>query len=100
MSRQPSDRVPVLLRSFSLGLLIFGLILVVWLGWNAVYHPEIQARQFGRFGPPAPLWLPMLVFVAGSMAGMAFIFWRAARRVAAGEDLFGNRFRRRPGSSD
>jgi TRAP-type C4-dicarboxylate transport system permease small subunit len=100
MSRQPSERVTILLRSFSLALVIFGLALVVWMGWNAVYHPEIQARQFGRFGAPAPLWVPMLVFTAASVAGMAYIFWRAARRVAAGEDLFGNRFRRRPGSTD
>jgi hypothetical protein len=100
MSQDSSDRVTLLLRTFSLVSLIFGLALVVWLSWNAVFHPEIQARQFGRFGAPAPLWLPMILFVAGSMTGISVIFWRAARRVAAGEDLFGNRFRRRPGTAD
>lgn len=73
--------------------LVLGATLVAWLVSQALLHPEIQARQLGSV---APLWIPMALFVAGFTALAAMVFRRAAQRVAAGEDLFAQRHRRRP----
>lgn len=76
---------------------VSGSTLVVWLIDKAIRYPDVRARQFGRFGPEAPLWIPLIVFVAVFLGAVTYIFWRAAQRLEAGEDLFAQRHRRRPG---
>ena len=79
---------------------VSGSALVVWLIDKAVRYPDVRARQFGRFGPEAPLWIPLIVFIAIFLSAVTYIFWRAARRLEAGEDLFAQRHRRRPGGEE
>lgn len=69
-----------------------GLLIVAWLVDKAVRYPQVKAAQFGAV---APLWVPFAVFVAACVALIAGLFWRAARRVERGEDLFAQRHRRR-----
>jgi hypothetical protein len=57
--------------------------------------PEARASQFGF---EAPLWPALAVFTMVATVAAVAILWRAARRVEAGEDLFAQRHRRRPGS--
>ena len=75
---------------------VVGIILITWLIDKAIHFPEIQARQFRRFGEQAPLWIPLIIFVLLSFAGIFFLLWRAKQRLDAGEDLFAQRHRRRP----
>jgi hypothetical protein len=76
---------------------LVGAVLVVWLLDKAIRFPEIQARQFGRFGDRVPLWIPFLLFVVASFAGICYVIWRAKQRVDTGEDLYAQRHRKRPG---
>jgi type VI protein secretion system component VasK len=71
-----------------------GLAIVAWLIDKAVRYPEVQATQLGSV---APFWVPFAIFIAICVALIARLFWRAARRVEDGEDLFVQRHRRRPG---
>lgn len=73
-----------------------GLAILVWLGDKAIRYPQIHASQLGA---EAPLWIPMMIFVAICTAASVALFLRAARRVDQGEDLFNNRrIRNRPPS--
>lgn len=76
---------------------LVGAVLTVWLLDKAIRFPEIQARQFGRFGDRVPLWIPFLLFVVASFAGICYVIWRAKQRVEDGEDLYAQRHRKRPG---
>jgi len=76
---------------------IVGAILVGWILDKAIRFPEIQARQFGRFGDSVPLWIPFLLFVIISFAGILYVIYRAKQRVDEGEDLYAQRHRKRPG---
>jgi hypothetical protein len=76
---------------------LVGAVLSVWLLDKAIRFPEIQARQFGRFGDRVPLWIPFLLFVVASFAGICYVIWRAKQRVDSGEDLYAQRHRKRPG---
>ncbi|HET6566919.1 MAG TPA: ABC transporter permease [Rhodothermales bacterium] len=71
---------------------LVGLSIAVWLADKAIHHPEIHASQLGHM---APLWIPMMVFVAGCTGVIVLLFLRTARRVEAGDDLFARRHRRR-----
>lgn len=79
---------------------LIGVVLSVWLLDKAIRFPEIQARQFGRFGDQVPLWIPFLLFVIASFAGICYVIWRAKQRVDSGEDLYQQRHRKRPGDPD
>ena len=74
---------------------LLGLSMMIWLGDKALEHPEIQASQFGN---QAPLWIPALLFVLVSTVAGVYVLIHAARRVDAGEDLFAQRHRKRPGA--
>ncbi len=65
--------------------------LIAWLVDKAIRYPEIKAEQAGSQGP---LWEPMIAFVAVCVAGAAYLFLHAARRLDRGEDLFAARHRR------
>jgi len=65
---------------------------LVWLGRQWSRYPEMRASQFGF---EAPLWPALGGFVLLGVVAVVGLFWRAARRVEAGEDLFAQRHRRR-----
>lgn len=73
-----------------------GLGVAAWLVDKAVRYPEVRASQFGN---EAPLWIPFALFVLLCVGLVAYVFLKAARRVEAGEDLFSQRHRRRPGKA-
>ncbi len=54
--------------------------LLLWLAQTALEHPDVQARQFGRFGESVPLWVPLILFVLLFVIAAATLFWRAGRR--------------------
>lgn len=98
MASSSEQRTPIAILKAAAGFtVVSGLALVAWLIDKAIRYPDVRARQFGRFGPEAPLWLPLILFVVVSLGTIAYVFWRAARRLEAGEDLFAQRHRRRPG---
>jgi len=78
-----------------------GAAFLAWLGRQWARYPEMRASQFGF---EAPLWPALGGFVLVAMLAVVGLFWRAARRVEAGENLFAQRHRRRssdrPGSSN
>jgi hypothetical protein len=55
-------------------------------------YPEARASQFGF---EAPLWPAFVGFVVLATVVMGALFWRAARRVESGENLFAQRHRDR-----
>jgi hypothetical protein len=86
-----SSNPALLLKSAAVVFALIGLGIVVWLADKAARHPEIRASQLGS---EAPLWLPMIIFILVCTGAAVFLFLRAAKRTAAGEDLFGNRHRK------
>jgi hypothetical protein len=86
---QPST----LLRTGAAVFVLLGSAITVWLVDKAFRYPEIQARQFDN---TAPLWTPTILFVVACTAAGTYVLIQAARRVDAGDDLFGQRHRRRP----
>jgi type VI protein secretion system component VasK len=97
----PTDSSPQrharLLKGAAVLAAVLGLFIVVWLVDKAVRYPEVRASQLGSV---APLWVPFAVFVALCVTLIVGLFWRAARRVEAGEDLFSQRHRRRSDEED
>jgi hypothetical protein len=73
---------------------VIGAIITGWLVVQWIEHPEARATQFDA---SAPLWPSAAVFVVLATAAGVALLWTAARRVEAGEDLFDQRHRRRPG---
>lgn len=96
----PPRRQVLLLKTASILSGLLGLGLIVWLIDKAIRFPFIQARQFGSFGERVPLWIPLILFVLLFIGAATYLFWRAAQRVEAGEDLVEQRHRHRPGADD
>jgi type VI protein secretion system component VasK len=71
---------------------VLGSAFLVWLWRQWTRYPEMRASQFGF---EAPLWPALGGFVLLAMIAVGGLFWRAARRVEAGENLFAQRHRRR-----
>jgi type VI protein secretion system component VasK len=100
MPDSPPDTSPPaawLLKGAALLFAGFGGLTVVWALRTWTTHPETQAIQFGY---EAPLWPALAAFVAVGTVAVVALLWTAARRVEAGEDLFAQRHRRRPGGPD
>jgi hypothetical protein len=91
----PPSRPLRLLRISAVLVAAGGVLSAVWLGAQVVLHPA-QARQFGKYGDAVPYWIPLALFVGAGMLGCGYVFWRAAQRVTAGEDLHANSFRKKP----
>lgn len=82
----------LLLRGAAVLLLVTGLALVVWLVDTALVHP--WERVVGDLG----FWLPFSATILVGVTALAVLFVRAARRLDRGDDLFGDRYHRRPES--
>jgi hypothetical protein len=89
----PNLRTVLLLKGGAAVFGLLGLMITSWLLDKALRYPEIKASQFGN---QAPLWIPAILFVVVSTVAGIYVLFRAARRVEAGEDLFGQRHRRHP----
>jgi hypothetical protein len=100
MPDSPPDAPPPaawLLKGAALVFASFGGLTVIWALRTWMTHPETQAIQFGY---EAPLWPALAAFVVLATIAIVSLLWTAAGRVEAGEDLFAQRHRRRPGGPD
>jgi type VI protein secretion system component VasK len=86
-----------LLKGGAITFAVLGTAFVVWVLDKWRQMPEARASQFGF---EAPLWPALALFVIVSTGAAVGMLWRASRRVEAGEDLFAQRHRRRPGGPD
>lgn len=86
-----------LLRAAIVTVVVFALAGTVWLVDKAVLNPEVRARKPRWFEGvfDMPFWLPLILTFAIGTAAVIFVYVRAARRLRAGEDLFGQSFRAR-----
>jgi len=91
-SDDPSPRAARLLKGAALLFVVLGTAFLVWLGRQWVRYPDVRASQFGF---EAPLWPALGGFVLLAGVAVVGLFWRAARRVEDGENLFAQRHRRR-----
>jgi TRAP-type C4-dicarboxylate transport system permease small subunit len=87
-----SPRAARLLKGAALLFVAMGTGFLVWLGRQWTRYPEMKASQFGF---EAPLWPALGGFVLLAIVAVVGLFWRAARRVERGENLFAQRHRRR-----
>jgi hypothetical protein len=90
-SSSPNESAAQLLKSAAVLFFVLGTTFLVWLGTRWQAYPELRASQFGF---EAPLWPALGAFVLLGMLAIVSLFWTAARRVEAGEDLFERRHRR------
>lgn len=97
----PSDDVPPpparLLKAAALLFALVGGGMTAWGLDKWIRFPEARASQFGF---QAPLWPAFTIFVVFATGVVILLFWRAARRVEEGEDLFAQRHRRSPPKPD
>ena len=95
----PSPEDPIkLLRAATVLVVLFGLGATAWLIDQAVLNPDVKAKrpawvETGAFD--VPFWLPLIATVVGGAACVVYVYTRAARRLRAGEDLYGNSYRER-----
>jgi len=80
-----------LLKSAAILFSVLGAAFLVWLSAQWQKYPEMRASQFGF---EAPLWPALGAFILFGVVAVVSLFWTAARRVEAGEDLFVRRHRR------
>ena len=94
------DGMPAAAKVLYAGAAAFGVLgvsVAVWLFDKALRFPQIRAEQAGN---TAPLWIPFALFVLVGTGLGAYVLVAGARRVRAGEDLFAQRHRRRPGTRE
>ena len=94
-------------RRRGLGLLRAALVTVVvlaagitaWAVDKALETPDVRLRRPGWVDPGAGFdfsyWTPLIVTVVVGAALVFHVFWRAYRRLQAGEDLYAGRYGRR-----
>lgn len=86
-----------LLKGAALVFAALGGTMTAWGLDKWVRRPDIQASQFGF---EAPLWPAFTLFVLVATVVGVGLLWTTAGRVEAGEDLFGQRHRRRRSGPD
>ena len=93
MTSPPAPRT--LLRTAVAFALAAFVVVVGYLAREAALRPDVGASLFGtgRFRT-GTYWGPFIAFAVAGLGGVAYVFWRALRRVEAGE-LRGPRERRR-----
>lgn len=87
-----------MLRWSLVGLLVSVLAGAAWIAWKAATNPDVRLERPKSLAPDQPFdfsfWSPLLVTVVVGGALVGWILWRAYRRIAAGEDLYEQRFGR------
>ena len=79
------------------GLTTFLASATVYIGWQAVTNPDVRLKpQWVPEGQTFDhaFWSPLLVTVVGGGAIVGLVLWKAYKRIAAGEDLYADRFGR------
>ncbi|MFN3596792.1 MAG: hypothetical protein ACK41D_05935 [Rubricoccaceae bacterium] len=86
------------LRMIRGGLAIVGAFIAVagtWTLVQAARNPDVRARRPRWLDPATPFdwsfWTPVIVCVIGGALLVGAVFWRAYRRMQAGEDLYAAR---------
>lgn len=80
--RNNPKEAALLLRGAAVLFGVMGLAICAWLADKAIRYPFIRASQFGY---DAPLWTPMIVFIAVCTTAVVLLFVRAARRMTIDE---------------
>ena len=66
-----------------------------WTVDKALGNPEVRARRPSwlneTVGFDVPFWLPLFLTVVVGAVFVLFVFWRAYRRLQAGDDLYAGR---------
>lgn len=82
------------------GTLVFGIAigLTIWITDKALANPDVRLERPGWLDAAlafdASFWAPLLVTVVGGAGLVLYVFWRAYRRLRAGEDLYDARLGR------
>lgn len=96
----PSDQRSTLrlLRVAIALVVVAGLGMTAWLIDKAVLNPDVRAKRPSWFEGgifDVPFWVPLILTVVLGAAAVVYVYARAAKRLKAGEDLFGNSYRER-----
>ncbi|MDX1532329.1 MAG: hypothetical protein R3362_12435 [Rhodothermales bacterium] len=93
----PDLRPLKLLRIAAVVVVVAALGFSVWLIDTAGLNPDVHAKQPGWFDGAItiPYWLPLILTVAVGAAAVVYVYVKAAKRLRAGEDLYGNSYRER-----
>ena len=68
---------------------------VAWIGWRAATNPDVRLKpQWLAEGQEldGSFWSPLLLTVVLGSLAVAWVLWRAYRRIQSGEDLYAGRF--------
>ena len=84
-----------LLRTALGAVAVFVVAAAGWTAWKALQHPDVRTRRPGWLDPAVgfdvAFWAPLLITIVGGAALVFGVFWRAYRRLRAGEDLYAHR---------
>ncbi|HYE97093.1 MAG TPA: hypothetical protein VD962_12870 [Rubricoccaceae bacterium] len=84
-----------LLHAALAGVAAFAIVAVGWIAVQALRNPDVRARRprwlDASIAYDAAFWTPLLLTVVGGVLAVLYVLARAARRLRAGEDLYGNR---------
>lgn len=73
----------------------FIVVVGTWMVVQAARNPDVRARRPRWLDPATPFdwsfWIPVIVCVVGGAFLVGAVFWRAYRRMQAGEDLYAAR---------
>lgn len=87
-----------LLRIAMALVVVAALGMTAWLIDKAVLNPNVRAKRPSWFEGgvfDVPFWLPLILTVVLGAAAVVYVYARAAKRLRAGEDLFGQSYRDR-----
>jgi hypothetical protein len=87
-----------LLRLALAGVVLFAVAATAWTLRKAPENPDVRTRRpgwlDGAAGFDVAFWTPLLVTVVVGAGLVFYVFWRAYRRLRAGEDLYARRYGR------
>lgn len=94
-----------LLRAALATIVVLALGIAVWTVDQALSHPDVRLKRPGWLASGAAFdfsfWIPLLTTVVVGGGLVFYVFWRAYRRIQAGEDLYASRLGRpEPGGED
>ena len=77
------------------GLLLVSLLGTAWIVWKAIENPDVRAKRPSWLEDgqafDASFWSPLLLTVVIGAGIVAWVLWKAYRRLRDGEDLYAQR---------